>query len=69
MGEKLRLDPKIPISWDGFKMKYQYMDTVYDIEVTKGKREELKLDGKSQVSDTIHLVNDGKTHRISLTIK
>ena len=69
MGDKMSLTPKIPVSWDGFKMKYRYMDTIYDIEVKKGKKESLKVDEKAQTSDTISLKNDEKEHKIVLTIK
>ena len=68
-GDKLTLDPKIPISWDGFELEYTYMDTKYSIEVKKSQTEGLKLDGKTQQSKTIQLVNDKKNHKILLTIK
>lgn len=68
-GDKLKLDPRIPISWDGFKAEYRYMDTTYEIEVKKGKKEELKVDNKSQISDVISLKNDEQKHKIVLTIK
>jgi len=69
MGDKLRLDPKMPISWDGFNMTYRYMDTEYDIEVTKGKKDSMKLDGKAITGDTISLENDKKKHKINLIVK
>ena len=69
IGDKLKLDPRIPVAWDGFKMTYYYMDTEYDIEVNKGKKESLSVDGKSQTSDTITLKNDKAKHKITLTIK
>ena len=68
-GDKLTLIPKMPISWDGFKMKYTYMDTIYDIEVKKGKKEELKLDGKAVSNEIITLKNDKKPHKIVLVTK
>lgn len=68
-GNKLKLEPKIPIAWDTYKMTYNYLDTVYKIEVIKGEKENLELDGKSQISNTIDLVNDSKTHQIKLYIK
>ena len=68
-GDKLKLDPRIPIAWDGFKATYTYKDTKYNIEVKKGKKEELKLDGKSQINNYIKLENDSKNHEIKLTIK
>ena len=69
MGDKLKIDPRIPVSWDGFKMTYRYMDTDYNIEVKKDKKEELKVDGKKQTTDTISLKNDEKKHTIVLSIK
>ena len=68
-GDKLTLDPRIPIAWDGFKMKYTYMETTYEIEVIKGKSEELILDGIKQKSSTIKLVNDNRKHKILMNIK
>ncbi len=68
-GEKLKLDPKIPIHWDGFKIVYHYEQTTYNIEVVKGEKEELILDGKRKISNTIDLVNDKSIHEIKLYIK
>ena len=69
IGDKLKLDPRIPISWDSYKMTYRYMDTEYNIEVKKGKKESLIVDGKAQNSDTITLKDDKAKHKIELTIK
>ena len=49
-GDKLHLDPRIPIAWESFKMIYNYMDTTYEIEVIKGKHDELRLDGIKEKS-------------------
>ena len=51
------------------KITRTYKDTRYNIEVKKGKKEELKLDGKSQINNYIKLENDSKNHEIKLTIK
>ncbi|MBR3210501.1 MAG: hypothetical protein IKF71_01005 [Bacilli bacterium] len=69
MGDKLKLDPRMPVAWDGFKMNYRYIDTDYSIEVKKDKKEELKVDGKKLTSDNISLKNDGKKHTVVLTVK
>ena len=69
MGDKLKIEPKIPIAWDKYQMTYRYMDTEYKIEISKGKTDEMKVDGKSHISDTIHLVNDKKEHKIVITMK
>ena len=68
-GEKIKIEPKIPVAWDKFKMTYQYMDTTYQIEVSRGKKESIKVDGKNQISDLISLKNDEKVHKIVLVVK
>ena len=68
-GEKLLLDPRIPIAWESFKMIYTYMDTKYEIEIVKGKDESLSLDGIKQKTNSIKLVNDKRTHKVYMTIK
>ena len=68
-GEILRLDPKMPIAWDGFKVTYQYLDTTYEIEVIKSKTESVTLDGKKIISPEITLTNDKKTHSITIRVK
>jgi cellobiose phosphorylase len=68
-GDKLKLIPKMPIAWDKYNMDYRYMDTIYHIEVNKGSSDDIKLDGKSQTSDTINLSNDKKEHKIVVSIK
>ena len=69
LGDKLKLNPNVPVSWDGYKITYRYMDTNYDMEVSKGKKEEIKLDGKKISGDTINLKNDKEKHKVIITIK
>ena len=68
-GDKLTIDPRIPIAWDSFKMKYTYMDTIYEIEVVKDKKEIIKLDGTTVKNNTLKLANDNKEHKIYVSIK
>lgn len=68
-GNQLKIDPKIPIAWDGYKAIYTYKNTTYNIEVTKGKKDELQLDGRNQISNMIDLVDDSKNHTVKVTIK
>ena len=66
-GDKLKLEPKIPIAWDGYKAVYNYKDTVYNIEVKKSTKDLIELDGK-KVHSNISLVNDKKDHLITVYI-
>ena len=68
-GDKLILEPKMPIAWDKFKVTYTYLDTIYKIDVIKSKNDELILDGKKQSTNTIKLINDKTHHEIKLYIK
>ena len=61
---KLKIEPNIPISWDGFKATYRYLDTVYNIEVVKSRKESATLDGKKITNNTINLVDDCGIHSI-----
>ena len=69
MGDKLKIEPAIPVAWDKYQVTYHYMDTTYQIEISRGKTESIKVDGKSHVSNTIHLSNDKKEHKIQVVIK
>ena len=68
-GNILKLEPKIPIAWDNFKLTYKYLNTTYKIEVIKSEKEALEIDGKNQISNKIELTNDKKVHKIKLFIK
>ena len=68
-GNKLKIEPNIPISWDGYKMVYRYLDTTYNIEVKKGKNDSILLDDKKVDSNIISLTNDRKKHCLIVNIK
>ena len=69
MGNTLKLNPQMPVHWDSFKVCYNYMDTTYNIHFIKSSKDELILDGKSQISNSIDLVNDKKKHSVEMYIK
>ena len=68
-GNKLKVNPKIPISWDGYKAVYTYEDTTYNIKVKKTDNDSMTLDGQTQPNNTINLENDKKVHSIEIEIK
>ena len=68
-GDKLKINPNIPISWDSYKAVYRYKDTEYNIEVIKKDKDKTIFDGKEIISSTIKLVNDKKTHTITIHLK
>ena len=68
-GDRLKIEPNIPISWDGYKLIYQYLDTTYNIEVKKGNNDSIILDDKKMNSNKIPLLNDKKKHSLLVSIK
>ncbi len=62
-GNKLKINPRIPIAWDGYKAVYNYLNTTYNIEVKKGNKDLVELDGK-KVSSMITLSDDKKSHKV-----
>jgi cyclic beta-1,2-glucan synthetase len=62
-GDRLRIAPCLPANWPGFKLRYRYGNTVYDIQVRNGGAE-----GSAQGDHTIALVDDGQAHRIDVQI-
>ena len=63
-GNTLKIDPRIPISWEGFRAVYRYLDTNYNIEVKKGTKYKVEFDGKNIISSKIELKNDKREHTI-----
>ena len=63
-GNKLKLDPRMPIAWDGFRAIYKYQNTTYNIEVVRKNKEKIIFDNKNIISSTITLVDDQKEHSI-----
>lgn len=65
----MKLVPKMPIAWDSYRVVYHYLETTYNIEVTKGKKDILKVDNVEQAGNTFQLVNDDRVHDVVLMIK
>ena len=65
-GEELEITPHMPTKWTEIKINYHYLDTIYQIVVSKEEKSKIIVDGKKQ--DKILLVNDGKTHQIKIGV-
>ncbi|MEP6926364.1 MAG: glucoamylase family protein [Ginsengibacter sp.] len=64
-GDTLQFEPCIPSAWESFKIKYQFMDTLYNITVLQDKNQtalEVFVDDEVQSNKSISLINDGKEH-------
>ena len=63
-GDILRVVPAMPVAWEKYNVTYHYMDTTYEIEVVKSKKDSVVVDRKTQEEGYIKLENDGKTHKV-----
>lgn len=71
--EGLLVDPVIPKTWSGFKMKRKFRGTTYEIEVKNPKGvasgvKEVRLDGKAQTSNILTPLRDGRTHKVEIVL-
>jgi len=69
---RLRIAPCIPKSWNGFEATYRHLDTFYEIVVVQNVAAafsmHISLDGEEQREPVISLLNDGKTHRVDVSM-
>ena len=65
-GDILNIVPSIPSDWDGFKVVYKYMNTVYNIEVKRTGIEKIIFDGR--VVKSVRLVDDSSTHSVIVDV-
>lgn len=71
--EGLLIDPVIPKSWPGFRMRRKFRGAVYEIEVKNpsGANEGVKavrVDGKPHASNVIPAFGDGLTHKVEIIL-
>ena len=71
-GDKLRLVPRLPATWPGFKLRYRYRDTVYRIAVLSARdgssKSSVAVDGVEQLDHAISLVDDRREHSVEVRI-
>jgi cellobiose phosphorylase len=69
----LQIDPCIPKDWKGFKVTRRFRGDTFYIEVLNpgGKSKGIKemwVDGKSQSSNVIPVIGDGKEHKVKVVM-
>ena len=70
-GNILEFEPCVPVSWESFKIKYQFMDTLYHINVTQDKNQtepKILVDEEAQSNQNVLLVNDSKEHFVKVIL-
>jgi cellobiose phosphorylase len=72
----LRFMPCLPADWIGFRMRYRYGETTYDIAVRQalvGARAGIPaagvtVDGVAQPDGLVHMVDDRAVHQVSVDV-
>jgi cellobiose phosphorylase len=73
MGNTLVMDPVIPPEWNGFDIKYRFGDAIYLIQINNPENrttgvKRIELDGQLLSGLSIPLVEDGREHRVTITM-
>lgn len=64
--DKLKIQPKVPTTWESFKIKYHYENTTYLFDIIRDKNKSgIHKEGKVE-SDCIILKDDNKTHQVTV---
>ena len=72
-GETLIIDPVIPSTWPGFEATFRHGETSYEILVENPARlcrgvSSMTLDGEPVRAPAIPLVQDGRVHKVRVTL-
>jgi len=67
-GKQLRLSPRLPKAWPGYKIHYRYGDTPYHISIVRSSDAKTYLDGKEVSGETVPLVDDKREHQIEVRV-
>lgn len=72
-GEKIIIDPCIPKNWSEYQINYKYNNTSYNIIVNnpdgvdRGVKK-INIDGKDISGNSFTLIDDGKEHKVYVTL-
>jgi cyclic beta-1,2-glucan synthetase len=66
--ERLRLNPRLPGTWDGFKLRYRYRETIYHLTIAQAADGVARtlVNGAACPEQWIGLVNDGVDHHVEV---
>ena len=74
-GDQLRLTPRLPAAWPGFRLDYRFRQTGYAIHVrrrptdTDSRAHILFLDGNELPGPTVPLTDDRRPHSVELQLR
>ncbi len=72
-GEELVIDPVIPKEWDGFRLRYRYLSSHYEVRVENPEHRSqgvklVELDGVEVSEKLIPLRDDGVSHQVRIVM-
>jgi cellobiose phosphorylase len=71
--DKLHISPHLPADWTGFKFRYRYGETTYDVTVSRvagaGDAPAVRVDGELQTDNAIPLSGDGNVHVVEVHVR
>jgi len=70
-GDHLRIEPRVPAEWDGYKIHYRFGDTVYHITISRigdapGPVSLVTVDGTDRPDTRIPLIDDRQEHFVEV---
>jgi cyclic beta-1,2-glucan synthetase len=73
LGDRLRVEPRIPAAWEGFELTYRRGRSTYRIAVENPERSgrgvrSVEVDGRPAAADGFPLVDDGATHEVRVVL-
>jgi cellobiose phosphorylase len=66
-GEGFTIEPNIPVSWEGYEMKYSHEGCMYHIKVKRGSERQILLDGEVLKENIIPYLEHG-SHLVEVII-
>ncbi|HTK31309.1 MAG TPA: glycosyl hydrolase family 65 protein [Candidatus Saccharimonadaceae bacterium] len=64
----LRVQPCLPAGWNGFRMRRRFRGATYRIDVKRGDRDEVRVDGDCHDGTLLPVFGDGRVHRVEVTL-
>jgi cellobiose phosphorylase len=67
-GDQLRILPRLPTGWPGFRMRYRFGKTTWRIQVRIGEAARTQVDGIDKPDGVIPLIDDGIDHQVLVEV-
>ncbi|RAQ99380.1 glycoside hydrolase family 94 protein [Stemphylium lycopersici] len=66
----LKVEPKMPSSWDGMNVRREFRGAVFDVQVKRGDADGIKIviDGKELDGNVIEGVEKGRTYQVQVEV-